>query len=381
MADDTFSSAAPPTDNTSLRTRLAEINAQMEQLQKRLDELAAARKPISDALASIITGEIFMRYVAAGAVTAGGASLIELHNSDGGPLLLSKICRGWRDISLNLPLLWSRLRISKRLASTEKLLQCWLPRIGTRLLDLNITGLSTVGILLTLAPYLVQCRSLLCALPSSLPIHFTLGRNPVLKKLTILGHGVGRICGSPTPFRAFADAPHLSEATLYHITLPWIVLPWAQITRLQCYGQDVSECLEILHRTPHLETLSAHLRQPPLKSQLAAVHLDHLHTIDLHTIESWGSWQPNLDILEHITVPALKHLIIGVSVPSLSKLLVFLARSDFRLSSISLLCSQSQFPSVIFALEAAPTVNEVHLADMSWPSDDLVSFFNRLAAN
>ncbi|KAJ6605411.1 hypothetical protein DFH09DRAFT_1067682 [Mycena vulgaris] len=75
--------------------------------------------------------------------------------------------------------------------------------------------------------------------------------------------------------------------------------------------------LEILHRTPHLETLSAHLRKPPLESQLAAVQLDHLHTI-----ESWGSWQPNLDILEHITVPGLKHLIIGVSAPSLPKILV-----------------------------------------------------------
>ncbi|KAJ6605404.1 hypothetical protein DFH09DRAFT_1067677 [Mycena vulgaris] len=165
IGDRTISSSAPPpTDNTSLRTRLAEIDAQMEQLQKRLDELAAARKPISDALASIvypiltlppeITGEIFMHYVAAGAVTAGDASLIELHNSDGGPLLL-----------------WSRLRISKRLASAEKLLQC-----------------------------------LSCALPDSFPIHYTLGRSPFLKKLTVMGHEVGGIPGSPTPFRAFADA-------------------------------------------------------------------------------------------------------------------------------------------------------------------------------
>ncbi|KAJ6605405.1 hypothetical protein DFH09DRAFT_203720 [Mycena vulgaris] len=138
-------------------------------------------------------------------------------------------------------------------------------------------------------------------------------------------------------------------------------------------------CFRVFGNSPPNATSRDTIWPPPkapLESQLAAVQLDHLHTI-----ESWGSWQPNLDILEHITVPVLKHLMIGVSAPSLPKLLAFLARSDFRLSLISLLCSQSRHPSVIFALEAAPTVNEVHLADMSWPSDALVSFFNRLAAN
>ncbi|KAJ6509125.1 hypothetical protein DFH09DRAFT_861760, partial [Mycena vulgaris] len=89
--------------------RLAEIDAEITELQARLSHLAVTRKPLADALESIvypiltlppeITAEIFIHYCALSPWTI-------LHESRSGPLLLANICRTWRGIAINLRSIW-----------------------------------------------------------------------------------------------------------------------------------------------------------------------------------------------------------------------------------------------------------------------------------
>jgi hypothetical protein len=107
----------PPAQCTSLHTRLAEIDAEMADLQARLKRLTVERRPIATTLDAIIypiltippeiTAEIFIHYVALD-------EWVELHNCASRPLLLASICSVWRLIALNLRSIWGNLKISPR---------------------------------------------------------------------------------------------------------------------------------------------------------------------------------------------------------------------------------------------------------------------------
>ncbi|KAJ7649542.1 hypothetical protein DFH06DRAFT_1421105 [Mycena polygramma] len=104
MASDRSASASAPLSvpnscsTGSLRIRLAEIDAKMEDLYARLDNLSVSREHISNALKSVvypvltippeIIAEIFKHCVD----TAG------IKQS----LVLASICRAWRQIALDL---------------------------------------------------------------------------------------------------------------------------------------------------------------------------------------------------------------------------------------------------------------------------------------
>lgn len=152
----------------SLRTALAEIDAELAALRARVGELAAARNPIVDALKVTvypiltipveITVEIFLQCVDWAEISGEGLDLCA-------PILLASVCRQWRTIALNLQPIWSRLRIfklpSRHTSKLEALLGWWVPRTGGRLLEVDMT--TTEGRVITaLIPHSMQWRSLTC---------------------------------------------------------------------------------------------------------------------------------------------------------------------------------------------------------------------------
>ncbi|KAJ6556552.1 hypothetical protein DFH09DRAFT_1084643 [Mycena vulgaris] len=152
-----------------------------------------------------------------------------------------------------------------------------------------------------------------------LPIHYTPERSPFLKKLTIMDHEVGGIAGSSTPFRAFADTPQLSEAILYYVALPWILLPWAQLTRFRAFENS----------SPN--TTSGDAVFSPLTTSSTA---------------SRGA-----------------------------------ARSPAHPRISGHLATGHGHPGAHDGSSTKTSHDRVHLDDMTWPSDALISFFDRIATN
>ncbi|KAJ7139258.1 hypothetical protein C8R44DRAFT_764132 [Mycena epipterygia] len=155
-------------DAHALRTRLAEIDEEMADLQSRLSRLAVARRPIVQSLQSVfypvitlppeVSAEIFLHYVDSAHIGGSGTLPHPPRKGGCGPLLLASICRTWRDIALALQPIWSSMQLytgPATLSTTEKLLEQWLPRAGNHPLTIDISG-DTDGLCALLAPSSVQ---------------------------------------------------------------------------------------------------------------------------------------------------------------------------------------------------------------------------------
>ncbi|KAJ6509107.1 hypothetical protein DFH09DRAFT_274917 [Mycena vulgaris] len=371
---------ASPPRGAVLRTLLAEIDAEIVELQAKLNHLAVTRKLVADALESVvsilalppeITAEIFIYYCALSART-------DLHDSRSGPLLLASVCRTWRGIAINLRPIWSSVQICRvpQLSNTEELLQCWFSRAADHLLDLDVNESEDVTnrVLACLARYSMHWRSFSCSFTQllSLPTDDIQGHIPFLAKLSVIH--TDEMEDTFSPITAFLDAPQLRDVTLANIHPTLIPLPWAQLTRLDLQGHDTAQCVKILERTPYLEALFVELSESYWDGPLPLVRLDHLHTLRLEFDEDF----PDVCLLDHIVGPALKHLDIPMlSRQVLPRLLAFLARSECGLSSILF---QSRSPSsTISILEAVTTVSEVHMPRFHWHSTEFTSFLNRIA--
>ncbi|KAF8213946.1 hypothetical protein K438DRAFT_1564130, partial [Mycena galopus ATCC 62051] len=94
-----------------LRKRLAELDAQICEQRRALDELEQTRSDVECELHATarfpvltlpieITTEIFLSCI----VVFGPFSIP--HYSTPLPILLTRVCRGWRDVAIITPMLW-----------------------------------------------------------------------------------------------------------------------------------------------------------------------------------------------------------------------------------------------------------------------------------
>ncbi|KAF7347134.1 F-box domain-containing protein [Mycena venus] len=243
------------TSAASLRTRLMEIDAEMADLHARLQQLAVARRPVVEALRSIIypiltlppeiTAEIFKQCVDE-TITVARANWL-------GPLVLSSVCRAWRHIGFNLKSIWSNICIPntyEAIPSLEKVAWWWLPRVGGHPLDL--TGPSPM--LKALMKYSMQWRGISCPvdIDNSTSLNSIQGRIPLLRRLEITPSR--RLYSGPTPITMFSEAPNLREVTLTAGSTgrvsTFITLPWTQLTSFTYWNQSTAQSLELLSLTP-----------------------------------------------------------------------------------------------------------------------------------
>ncbi|KAJ7611997.1 hypothetical protein DFH06DRAFT_1371617 [Mycena polygramma] len=378
-----------PTPHT-LRKRLADIDDEIAALQSRLSHLAAERKPIVEALRSVvypvltlppeITAEIFLQYFDGAEI--GGLIYPRVRGwmPPGGPLPLASVCRAWRKIALALHPIWSKFDLftsSNAIPTTEKLLQYWLPRAGNHPLDISLQDQNTLYN--TLAPYFHQLRTHAGSVDSvsTFPSHLFRGRLPLLTTLRLTFYDPAG--GPPTPMDAFADCPQLKKVFLGYFTFHWISLPWGQLAYLDLMEQTVAECVDMLHHTPLLETLVVEL---VASDELPATHvrLEHLHTL------KFPEYETNTDLLDYVTLPALVHIQLELSrfpVPPLdldittaTQFVEFVARSECALRSITLIAPS--LGSAVTCLRGAPSLAVVHLRDVKWDGYGLKVLFDEL---
>ncbi|KAJ7649538.1 hypothetical protein DFH06DRAFT_1208451 [Mycena polygramma] len=377
---DAFSTQSIPTgcSNESLRTRLAEIDAEIGDLYARLDSLSVSREHISDALKTIvypvltipseITSDIFQHCV---------SDTIGIKQS----LALASVCRAWRHIALDLRSLWANLCIpisSRPLFGGRTGLDCWVMRAGCHPLNVDTTATTddfeapTCDHLFdALGPYSTQTRTLTCSVMLPHTNH-TDARIPLLRALNI---DLCSTMGVTWQIQSFAEAPNLREVSLSTsmcISMPeHMELPWRQLTHLTCSGWYIGMCTEIISLTPHLETFACLNRDEPCYLQPTSVRLDHLHT--LQALD-----HAECNILDYLNLSSLRSLSLLYSVGDYPHrrcephLVPFLSRSGCTLRSISIGGTVVlPWEYVMATLEAVPTVSQVSIANLNTDWDRL----------
>ncbi|KAJ7139192.1 hypothetical protein C8R44DRAFT_975102 [Mycena epipterygia] len=266
----TISPPSPPSAASHLRMLLAELDEEMDALESKLRLLAAKRHRVLQDLSSItypvltllpeITAQIFSHYV-------HKPHIGRTRTPGRGPLLLTSVCRDWRDICLSIGSLWASLQVyPERYSSGDakdllSLLRCWLSRAGSQPLDLHVfrssSGSISSKIFTLLSDYSSQWRSLGVTLqrPFSFPNDKIQARIPSLEQLVVNISAERR--DVPVKITAFSVAPRLYDVRLYGASLQWISLPWLQLTHLEFSNdsESLSACVAILKQTQKLEVL------------------------------------------------------------------------------------------------------------------------------
>ncbi|KAJ6562248.1 hypothetical protein B0H19DRAFT_94840 [Mycena capillaripes] len=312
MASRSLSQATSPSP-TALRTRLAEIDDEMDALKSRLRVLAVERRRVTQGLGSIIypvltlppgvTSQIFYQYVEEPYIghtrTPGRGH---------GPLTLASVCRSWRDLCLSLPSLWASLRIypdtTWPIDNFLRFLQCWLERAGNCPLALHIfgSGLGSMSmkIFSSISRFSTHFQTLSLTLdrPFAFPNAEIRGQIPLLTKLVV---NIITERDTPVLMTAFTDAPSLREVQLSGTSFEWISLPWIQLTKLEFTEESVSSCVEILKETPNLEVLVVYLSDQLHPQGPSIVTLPRLHTLEF-------LYDPMGMLLDHLRLPGLKRI-------------------------------------------------------------------------
>ncbi|KAJ7633181.1 hypothetical protein FB45DRAFT_523350 [Roridomyces roridus] len=261
---------------TATRTRITQLDIQIEKLQRLMDPLLAEREQCQQSLAEYkypvltlpaeITSEIFGHFLPS---YPERSSLIGPQS----PSFLLQICRRWRDVALATPALWSTMELllynSSHHAQQRDLLRVWLQRSGNCALSVLFDYYKeSAGD----EPLIQECiEALLDHARRWQDIDLTFafeelckitGSMPLFRSVTIGMESGGE--RPETPVVLFADAPALKHVVLHASFEPFILtLPWSQITSLTAKALYAKEAVEILrHATIQDCTLKIYASEP-----------------------------------------------------------------------------------------------------------------------
>ncbi|KAJ7633177.1 hypothetical protein FB45DRAFT_914541 [Roridomyces roridus] len=246
------------------RARIAQLDIEIEKLQRLMDPLLTEREQCSQTLAEYkypiltlpaeITSEIFLQFLPS---YPHRPSFGESQS----PSFLLQICRRWRDVALTTPALWSAVELMLEPhdhVRQRHLLDMWLQRSANCPLSIRLEYDMENGERIAIIRECV--RALLCHASRWQDMEFVLplesfrdiaGSMPLLRSLTIGIDDCDEVPG--TPAALFADAPVLNHVVLHASFSPFFVrLPWSQITTLEAEALYTDEAVEILRHSTML---------------------------------------------------------------------------------------------------------------------------------
>ncbi|KAF7337876.1 hypothetical protein MVEN_02010600 [Mycena venus] len=333
------------------------------------------------------------------------------------PLLLCVICRGWREITLSTPKLWSSLalrpmhmlnrelyggagfnqmRLSRgrsalsfdcpEISDTEGagFYQGWLSRARAAPLSLCADYLEffdlgpRASLIKSLIALSQQWQNVMFSFPdeglfSSLPAN---GKYPLLEKMSL--SFLWDFLHRSTPI-SFCDAPKLREVILSpydrHIQFPWHQLTSFRTDNIREYSHSVHSFLEILGRASNLVDASFDIvKFDPFSLPQAAVLLPYLQSLKLKTQNP----DSLMTLLSCLKAPSLKNLILMSSyrgLTDISPFLSFVSRSSFQLHTLKLSCVFGTTDLLIQCLKAVPSVVHLELRPSGLDIDMMLAQF------
>ncbi|KAJ7207686.1 hypothetical protein C8J57DRAFT_1403219 [Mycena rebaudengoi] len=326
-----------------IRSRLLELAAERTRLEA---ELSSFDYPVLD-LPAEITTHIFLQFLPCDSQPSSSSA----------PLLLTKICRQWRQIALATAPLWQSIAFGRVYWNhgCENLLYMWLHHSAGLPLFLSFGCRSDVQTQRLIDASLIHCHqwqkiTLSGRVTLDVPnLYF-----PLLRKVTLGTHlrgisGTIRIQNAPL----LCDATTLVPDTHYNVQLPL-----AQLTSLAVQTSGSSaDCLPMLRQcSDHLLHLSHTGDAQQMTAASAAISQPHITLESLESLAVRGS-----GIMPHLTLPGLRHLILTVKF-----------WTSLETSQVSRLLSRSlahlERLSIKFEENGQPNLTEIQLLFQSVPT-------------
>ncbi|KAJ7645975.1 hypothetical protein DFH06DRAFT_1210838 [Mycena polygramma] len=247
---------------------------------------------------------------------------------DEAPLLLTQICRRWREICLDTPSLWASVTFGE--TGSIDLLEMWLSRARNQPLRILLQAEDDAradGLLRTVKPHSSRWQEVHFTLPTSAHQQLNMLAFPCLERLTLIAPLYRR--DRQNPSIVIEDAPSLRYAQIIDLPRFTAHLPLQQLTSLTLYPlANGAMIIALLRSCPNLldldaeSYLSTHIG-PPSESPL---QLHFLRSVKIHEPE----------FLSFLTVPRLERLgLYRMQDRDCDMLQSFVARSCCELQSFS----------------------------------------------
>ncbi|KAJ7248831.1 hypothetical protein B0H12DRAFT_711184 [Mycena haematopus] len=320
------------------RTRLAQVEAQILDLERSLEALRVEKKVVQERLHSYkypvftlpneILSEILVQVLPPYPICPAPFGILS-------PISLAHICRKWREVALTTPALWRAIRLLDYpfpYGLPGRRFEVWIDRSGSLPLSI-IIDIGRDQILPAAYPAIFYSRArwehvILRAYPSSLPPFD--GPMSLLRHLVIAPKGVGSF--------EFHDVPQLRTVVLHSFISSTVMLPWHQLTSLTMevepkqWGSILQQTTNLVHCDTRLTFLGLGGGEDDPGSDITLPCLESL--VFQITAEDHG-----IRYLDALTVPALRSLDVPercLGQDPIGYLTSFIARSRCRLQILTI---------------------------------------------
>ncbi|KAJ7149602.1 hypothetical protein C8R46DRAFT_1125609 [Mycena filopes] len=305
-----------------VRTRIADIDTRIVALQESIQQLSLERnswKTHLDAysypvltLPNELVSEIFLHT----RVNFPRLSTLKA------PLLLSWICRHWREIALSMPAFWDTLSITPPQNISDHpaklpMLETWLRRAGNRPLFLALSfrrlpappAFSMRHFLEGLLLHRSRWEYLSLDVPFG-DLHLLRGDMPSLRVLSLSVRNVDVNALGNAPVSVFDCAPKLEKVSIHAQYGTLLVLPWRQLKSLVLSAMCPYEVSDILRQTINLSSLAVDFTAADDEDVIALLQptpippLLYLSDLDVDSTDS----EALVQFLDRIALPRLTNL-------------------------------------------------------------------------
>ncbi|KAJ7800460.1 hypothetical protein B0H14DRAFT_2899451 [Mycena olivaceomarginata] len=282
------------------------------------------------------------------------------------PLLLTQICRQWRDIAIASSELWQSIGIVDTRA--VDVFDTWLLRSRNHPLNLSLNcvdherGAPLVDVCIS---HTHRWRNVELALPVGLLRRLKLPLSmPLLCKISLSLRGPFVREQSDDDPISLSNAPILCEADLSTHTDLRVKLPWAQLATLRLDKADVAESLAILELCPNLVTLDLSTVGPPpatRDSEPEPLILPNLQSFTFSTdfcptLAADGTYTARLqNLLAHCVSP-IQQLSLALKYPASETLQRTLDAVPASLHALELHCGNATHLAPLLAALHSPDV-------------------------
>ncbi|KAF8214020.1 hypothetical protein K438DRAFT_1802742, partial [Mycena galopus ATCC 62051] len=258
------------------------------------------------------------------------------------PIVLSGVCREWRDIAFATPLLWTKLKVSfddiaaeivSEPGLVEGHMERWLTRAGNCPLSLELLSWKEAPFTLDRLQDLIHRWShhIQC-------LHLEIGVDRDIRSLGLdsaafpLLEAASLWCDVEPdlpPITIFSNAPRFSSLRLIsHATAPrMFIFPWLQLSKFDGSIWD----LRIFALAPNLTELTCAFAPDPVDAHFESITHHSLRSLTLLMSEESVTG----DLIQYLTLPALQYLDVSGDRESYASLESFLARSSPHLLSLA----------------------------------------------
>ncbi|KAF7352385.1 F-box domain-containing protein [Mycena venus] len=336
----------------TLRMQVFDLASAIARQEQLLDDMRTRLRELQSQLDSVIypvltlppeiTSEIFVYCLPAKRVW-------DVVNMEEAPLLLTHICRAWRQIAIATPQLWTSLLIyrANSLLQLDEIVKTWFQRARKCPLSVSIHGcLVEIGafhdFMKTFQQHSQGMRSL--ELQTGVGDFWAMDSHflelPLLQKLSIRFLAQEEdLDDENDPVTMFNNVPMLHEVLMGEIPPSFIALPWQQLTKFTGELYSVEYCLEALVLMPTIIECAFSVFGPENGGADGLEVVSHPNLRHLTLFESMsdlGARATSPYILTLLTLPALQTLEIqGVEDFDEVELNSFLLRSSPPLQKLA----------------------------------------------